>query len=160
MGNLIILEEEAAKHSNAEWHRFSIYNRSSVADKSMLELLDSDSSEKVMIDTEFLTARIDGKSIFEHSVNNLTLLNKLFNMIQTLELAQSVEGDDPKNQEKFKSALRKMNDTISTRMLQYSPSEMSPKIEQATIVTMLITDNSIRDSLLRLCFLADNSTIT
>ena len=126
----------------------------------MLELLDSDSSEKVMIDTEFLTARIDGKSIFEHSVNNLTLLNKLFNMIQTLELAQSVEGDDPKNQEKFKSALRKMNDTISTRMLQYSPSEMSPKIEQATIVTMLITDNSIRDSLLRLCFLADNSTIT
>lgn len=53
-----------------------------------------------------------------------------------------------------------MNDTISTRLLKYTDQDEKLSITQETIVSRLMADSSIRDAILRLSQLADNSSIT
>ena len=53
-----------------------------------------------------------------------------------------------------------MNDTIGTRILKYTDKEGELSITQETIVSRLMAESSIRDAILRLSQLADNSSIT
>ena len=60
-----------------------------MVDTATMKTLDSSDSDKIMIDTDFLTAHVEGKSIFEYASTNIPLMNTLFSLVEALELSSS-----------------------------------------------------------------------
>ena len=89
LGNLLIVSELEAAHGRGNFRRYSVYQRCSMVDTATIKTLDSSDSDKIMIDTDFLTAQVGGKSIFEYASTNIPLMNRLFSLVEALELSSS-----------------------------------------------------------------------